>query len=235
MLNNYTNYLCIALQMSQKHKAKGSSTSPQVHDTVSALVASQIVLAVSATIAAYYCFNTSPLDFLSIHDLLRIKSCLQGFAASLPAVALSLCILYCQSWCKIFRDINRTTKSTALELFGHERDVIKCIVFAGIVSLFTSLGEELSFRGLPHLLFSGYTSDSKMVGILLSSALFGIIHGNSIAYKIFATLYGLYFAFLREFVGNNAIPIIAHAAYDFVIFIVVHLIATKARAAKKAH
>ncbi|MBX3413783.1 MAG: CPBP family intramembrane metalloprotease [Pirellulales bacterium] len=83
-----------------------------------------------------------------------------------------------------------------------------------LVSLLAGLGEELLFRGvmIPALVpWIGLGA-----AVALSSILFGAVHAITRLYIVYATLMGLYLAFVWLASENLAVPIVAHAAYDFV-------------------
>ena len=86
-----------------------------------------------------------------------------------------------------------------------------------VISLLAGLGEELLFRGLmqPWL-----TERIGIVqGVLITSALFGLLHAITATYAVLATLIGLYFGWLMLTSDNLLPPIIAHALYDFVVLV----------------
>ena len=81
--------------------------------------------------------------------------------------------------------------------------------------------EELLFRGaLQPWLESLWGS---WLGLLASSVLFGLAHSITPLYALLAGLTGLYLGLCMEVGGerNLAIPIIIHAVYDFIAFVVV--------------
>ena len=45
--------------------------------------------------------------------------------------------------------------------------------------------------------------------------LFGLLHAVNVAYAVLATLMGMYLGWLWMTTGNLAVPIVAHAVYDF--------------------
>ncbi|MBX9792365.1 MAG: CPBP family intramembrane metalloprotease [Pirellulales bacterium] len=82
-----------------------------------------------------------------------------------------------------------------------------------LVSLLAGVGEELLFRGL---LQQALIGPLGLWGALVAAALvFGVVHALSASYAVFATLMGAYLGWLWMASGNLAVPIAAHAAYDF--------------------
>jgi uncharacterized protein len=82
-----------------------------------------------------------------------------------------------------------------------------------LVSLLAGLGEELLFRGV--MLAALVPWIGLYAALALSSVIFGAIHAITRMYVLYATLMGLYLAILWLATDNLAIPIVAHATYDF--------------------
>lgn len=90
------------------------------------------------------------------------------------------------------------------------------LLLAGLVGF----SEELLFRGVlqPWLEHWGF-----WFGLLGCSVLFGLAHAVTRTYAMLAALVGLYLGGLLEFCrpSNLAVPILVHAAYDWLAFLVV--------------
>jgi len=94
------------------------------------------------------------------------------------------------------------------------------------ISLLAGVGEEMLFRGVFQAAMVEWTGDflphtpaAAMLGdwiALVSVALlFGMLHAVNAAYAVLAALMGLYLGWLWMATGNLAVPIVAHAVYDF--------------------
>ena len=83
-----------------------------------------------------------------------------------------------------------------------------------LISALAGLGEEALFRGLLQTWLAGHTGLPLAIG--LAAAAFGLAHFISWAYVAFAAILGLLFGGIYAWSGNIAVPMIAHAAYDFV-------------------
>ena len=83
------------------------------------------------------------------------------------------------------------------------------------ISLLAGLGEELLFRGL----LQPWVSEQAgtVIGLVVASLLFGLLHAVSTAYAVLATLIGVYLGWLLLATGNLLPAIIAHALYDFLV------------------
>ncbi len=87
-----------------------------------------------------------------------------------------------------------------------------------IVSLLAGVGEEMLFRGViqPSVAQQIGGPWSVWLGLLVAAVLFGLLHLITPTYAILAALIGGYLGWLWIFFGNLLVPIVAHAAYDFV-------------------
>jgi hypothetical protein len=85
-----------------------------------------------------------------------------------------------------------------------------------VVALLAGLGEEVLFRGLLLPLTGG---GSFVVGLLISSLLFGLAHAITTTYVILAAIAGLLFGLQWHYTGNLLAPIISHAVYDYLAFV----------------
>lgn len=94
--------------------------------------------------------------------------------------------------------------------------VFDLLLLAGLVGF----SEELLFRGVlqPWLGQWGF-----WFGLLGCSVLFGLAHAVTPTYALVAGLIGLYLGGLLEFCqpSNLAVPVLIHAAYDWLAFLVV--------------
>lgn len=78
------------------------------------------------------------------------------------------------------------------------------------------LTEELLFRGI---IFSEVKSFMKPFGAaLLSSALFGIYHGNMVQ-MAYSAIIGMVFAYAYHFSGQFAVPVVLHGVINAVVFL----------------
>ena len=82
------------------------------------------------------------------------------------------------------------------------------------ISMLAGLGEEALFRGVIQGALAEYVG--VPVAIAVASVLFGLAHYISRTYVVFATALGALFGVLYAWSGNIAVPVIAHAAYDFI-------------------
>ena len=57
------------------------------------------------------------------------------------------------------------------------------------------------------------------MAIVSVAIVFGLLHAVNAAYAVLAALMGLYLGWLWMATGNLAVPIVAHAVYDFLALV----------------
>lgn len=86
-----------------------------------------------------------------------------------------------------------------------------------LIALLAGTGEELFFRGwLQGALINKF---DVWIGILIASAIFGLVHYLSPTYAIYAGLTGIYLGLIYQISGNLYIVMVIHALYDFVALV----------------
>ena len=94
------------------------------------------------------------------------------------------------------------------------------------ISFLAGLGEELLFRGVFQAALVEWTGDvlphspgvreaRRLDSASGAAILFGLLHAVNAAYAVLATLMGMYLGWLWLATGNLAVPVVAHAVYDF--------------------
>ena len=131
-----------------------------------------------------------------------------GLIAALPMLALLLVTEFVP-W-EPFRDLDAIVQRLVGELFANCH-----VVHFAVLSLAAGFGEELLFRGILQT-FAVWVCGSQWVGIFIAAALFGLAHPITRTYFVLATLIGAYLGWAWVLSGNLLIPIVAHAAYDFI-------------------
>lgn len=82
------------------------------------------------------------------------------------------------------------------------------------ISLAAGIGEEALFRGVLQTGVGQLVGPA--VGLLFASALFGLVHPLSRSYVLLAGLVGAYLGGLLLLTGNLLVPMLVHAAHDFI-------------------
>lgn len=90
-----------------------------------------------------------------------------------------------------------------------------------LLALLAGVSEELLFRGVLQPWFEQLWG--LIAGIVVTNILFGLAHAITVTYAILAFLIGIYLSALLDIdeQRNLLIPILTHAIYDFLAFIVV--------------
>jgi membrane protease YdiL (CAAX protease family) len=87
-----------------------------------------------------------------------------------------------------------------------------------VVSAAAGFGEELLFRGVVQAGIERY-SGSPWLAIILAGVVFGLAHPISTTYAVLASLIGIYLGWLLVATDNLLVPIVTHAAYDFLALV----------------
>ena len=103
-----------------------------------------------------------------------------------------------------------------------------------LLSLLAGVCEELLFRGFLQVWLSQW---GVTVGLVGSNVVFGLVHAITPTYAVLALGMGMYLGWLFHANDSNlTIPIIAHASYDYIAFLVIIAAAKKqAKTAEPSH
>ncbi len=142
-----------------------------------------------------------------LHGLhLSLAEVLRGLAAALlPAAALVLAVHHGVPWARrLAESVEETLKPLLLNSPAR----------LALVAVLAGLGEEALFRGVLQSAFAAAAGPGA--GLAAAALLFGAAHCVSLAYAVLATLFGLWFGGLYLWSGNLLVPVVAHAAYDYI-------------------
>jgi membrane protease YdiL (CAAX protease family) len=94
---------------------------------------------------------------------------------------------------------------------------LPCAITLVLISLLAGLGEEMLFRGV----LQGFAARwlGPTVGLVIGSALFGLLHPITWTYGLLATGLGLYLGVVWLVSDNLLVVVIAHALYDFLVLV----------------
>ena len=148
-----------------------------------------------------------------------------GALATLPLVAL---LILC-AWLPLrpFSDILEVVDDMLEPLF-HDCSLVEMAV----ISVLAGVGEELLFRAVVQASLAdwithpvtGWRLSAPVAGwlaALLVAVLFGLMHAVNFSYALLAGLIGFYLGWLWMATGDIAVPITAHALYDFLAMLYV--------------
>ncbi len=130
-----------------------------------------------------------------------------GIVASIPMLIAFFCLLTIRTG--PLGRIARFLDEAIVPLFGGCR-----LVDLAFVCAMAGLGEEFLFRGLVQDVTVGWFG--LMIGVAVTSVLFGLAHPFTPAYVVIAAVIGVYMSWLLLASGDLVAPIVAHGFYDFV-------------------
>ena len=91
------------------------------------------------------------------------------------------------------------------------------IIDLAVIAFFAGVGEELFFRGWMQVAL--INKSGVWIGILITSAIFGLLHYLSTAYAIYAFITGIYLGVIYHLSGNLYVVMGIHAVYDFIALV----------------
>jgi uncharacterized protein len=136
----------------------------------------------------------------------RFSAAAIGCAASVPLLLGLVAMSHCRAAACV--RLQQVAQELIVPLFEH-CGVLEIL----LISLFAGIGEELLFRGLIQAALGEWISPAA--GLLAASLLFGLAHPLTTGYAVVTGLAGLYLGFLCLGTENLLVPIVTHAAYDF--------------------
>ncbi len=174
------------------------------------LVASAVVfeggLAVVALVVGHL-LHVSPLQAIDW----SFYAIAQGLLATFPLVAALLAIDRLPFG--LFQELDAFVRRALVPLF---RGLSPVEIL--LISVAAGLGEEILFRGVAQP-WLARVSGSVPFALYVASLLFGLAHPVSRTYVILAALIGAYLGGLLLWTENLLVPIVTHAAYDFVAIV----------------
>ena len=105
--------------------------------------------------------------------------------------------------------LKREMEENILPIFSSTK-----LIDLAFIAFFAGVGEELFFRGWMQTVLVEKTG--VLIGILITSAIFGLLHYLSTAYAVYAFIMGIYLGVIYHVSGNLYIVMVIHAIYDFV-------------------
>ena len=146
---------------------------------------------------------------------------------SATAYALLLCIPMFMTLFFVVRSrweplsrLRREMEEEVLPIFSNCK-----LIDLAVIAFFAGIGEELFFRGW----MQGTLIDKSgvVIGILITSLIFGLLHHLSTAYAVYAFITSIYLGVIYFSTGNLYIVMAIHAIYDFIAL--VYLVRMKKR------
>lgn len=139
---------------------------------------------------------------------------LYGLFGTLPLYLIFLALEHMpQPSIKKIRQILLDTLGPSMHKYNWA-DLLVLAVIAGV-------SEEILFRGVIQPWMEN--SWDMTTGLILSNIIFGLVHAVTPLYFVMATVIGIYLGLFLDYGGerNLLMPIVIHAAYDFLAFLAI--------------
>jgi len=146
-------------------------------------------------------------------DLSAIR---EGFLSVLPMFLFACVLEVIEKYVPALQDVSKAAQRSSLVMFGETFKPGIIFLLSLSMSLSAGIGEELWFRGvMQYELVEKYGS---MVGLGVTSVIFGLLHAVTPLYLASASLASTYFGWLYLSTKNLVVPIVAHTVYDVCAF-----------------
>ena len=236
--SNPTTAITTALRLANTDNTPSSKRGPQLNvGLVGQLLANQALIGLTI-------WTGGPgYQTLTQYGNFGISGWLLGLLGVVPLIYVSSKVEKSES--PIFAGINLSTNMAVLRLFGDSPQPILALPVSILLGSVTGIVEEVTFRGQALPTFSDWSTKylglgdgtGVVAGVVLSTFLFAFLHtnplslfsGNKDAFVdnfvllVFQIVTGAIFAILFLTTQNLAVPILAHAFYDFYTFYKTHL------------
>ena len=91
------------------------------------------------------------------------------------------------------------------------------LIDLAVIAFFAGVGEELFFRGWMQAVL--VERSGVLIGILITSLIFGLLHYLSTAYAVYAFITSIYLGIIYLATANLFIVMAIHAIYDFIALV----------------
>ncbi len=159
-----------------------------------------------------------------------------GIAGVVPMLASSQVIERSESY--LVSGLNLSTNMAVLRLFGPTKKPVTAFALSVLLATLTAVVEEVTFRGQFIPFFANRLGDGDILtGAAWATLLFAFLHTNPLGFfkggdafldnAVLLSLQlvnGAIFTILYLTTENLAVPIVAHALYDFYIFYKTHMV-----------
>jgi uncharacterized protein len=166
-------------------------------------------LAIGALVLAWL-FDVSLRDQFAPRGAPLAFAIVRGLAATVPMLLVFWWLV--TSKLPILRQLREQ-----VEWLVHEMFPTASVLQFAMVATLAGVGEELLFRGALQTKLAEWTS--PIMGLLLTSFLFGLAHALSKLYFFFAIAVGAFLGWLALEYHDLVAPMVAHALYDFVALV----------------
>jgi hypothetical protein len=162
-------------------------------------------LALAALIIAWI-FRVSLRDMLPEPGVPLVSAIVRGLLATLPMLVI-FWLLVNSNW-PMMRQLRVQVQWLIDEMFPS-----RSIAQFAMVAILAGVGEELLFRGALQSILGSWTS--PVIGLAITSLLFGLAHALSKLYFLFAVAVGAFLGWMTWRYNDLVAPMVAHGVYDF--------------------
>jgi hypothetical protein len=162
-------------------------------------------LALAALIVAWL-FSVPLRDMFPAAGEPLVSAIVRGLLATLPMLVI-FWVLVNSNW-PMMRQLREQVQWLIDEMFPS-----RSIAQFAMVAILAGVGEELLFRGAIQSVLANWTT--PVIGLLITSLLFGLAHALSKLYFLFALAVGAFLGWMTLKYNDLVAPMIAHGLYDF--------------------
>lgn len=166
-------------------------------------------LALAALVVAWL-FRVTLRDMFPAAGPPLVKAILRGLLATLPMLVI-FWLLVNSNW-PMMRQLREQVQWLIDEMFPS-----RSIGQFAMVAILAGVGEELLFRGTLQSVLGSWTS--PVIGLVITSLLFGLAHALSKLYFLFAVAVGAFLGWMTLRYNDLVAPMVAHGVYDFLALV----------------
>ncbi len=166
-------------------------------------------LALAAVVAAWI-FRVTLRDLFPSAGAPLLAAVGRGLLATLPMLVI-FWLLVNSNW-PMMRQLREQVQWLIDEMFPS-----RSIAQFAMVAILAGVGEELLFRGTIQSVLGNWTT--PIIGLVVTSLLFGLAHALSKLYFLFAVTVGIFLGWMTLKYNDLVAPMVAHGVYDFLALV----------------
>ena len=139
-----------------------------------------------------------------------VSAIVRGLLATLPMLVI-FWLLVNPNW-PMMRQLREQVQWLIDEMFPS-----RSIAQFAMVAILAGVGEELLFRGALQSILGNWTT--PIIGLVITSLLFGLAHALSKLYFLFAVVVGAFLGWMTLKYNDLVAPMVAHGVYDFLALV----------------
>lgn len=155
-------------------------------------------------------FRVQLRDMLPVFGRPLFVAVVRGLVATLPMLAI-FWLLVNSNW-PLMRQLREQVEWLIGEMFPSGS-----VAQFAMVAALAGIGEELLFRGTLQTIIGDWTT--PVVGLVITSLLFGLAHALSKLYFLFAVAVGAFLGWMTLRYNDLVAAMVAHGLYDFLALV----------------